>query len=228
METVTLLALGGIVILLLLSGFFSGSETALTAASRPRMHQLETEGNKRAKLVNGMRDHRDRMIAAILLGNNLVNILASALATSILITSLGEAGIVYATAAMTVLILIFGEILPKTYAFRNAARAALTLAPTLRVVIAVLAPISDMVQAIIRITFRLFGVDLKQGEEWAAPEEDLRGAIELHDEGPESRQQRAMLRSILDLDDAGMGKQITVACVARGHDTVEHVDSITH
>ena len=201
METVTLLALAGIVVLLLLSGFFSGSETALTAASRPRMHQLETEGNKRAKLVNGMRDHRDRMIAAILLGNNLVNILASALATSILITSFGEAGIVYATAAMTVLILIFGEILPKTYAFRNADRAALTLAPTLRVVIAVLAPISDTVQAIIRITFRLFGVDLKQGEEWAATEEELRGAIELHDEGPESRQQRAMLRSILDLDD---------------------------
>jgi Mg2+/Co2+ transporter CorB len=201
MDTVTFIALGGIVVLLLLSGFFSGSETALTAASRPRMHQLESKGNKRAKLVNGMRDHRDRMIAAILLGNNLVNILASALATSLLITAFGEAGIVYATAAMTALILVFGEILPKTYAFRNADRAALALAPTLRVVIAVLAPISDTVQAIIRITLRLFGVDVTQDEEWAATAEELRGAIELHGEGPESRQQRAMLRSILDLAD---------------------------
>jgi magnesium and cobalt exporter, CNNM family len=201
METVTISALAAIVVLLLLSGFFSGSETALTAASRPRMHQLEKKGDKRAKLVNRMRDHRDRMIAAILLGNNLVNILASALATSLLITAFGEAGIVYATAAMTVLILIFGEILPKTYAFRNADQAALALAPILRIVIAVLAPISDTVQAVIRITLRMFGVDVKQDEEWAATVEELRGAIELHGRGPESRQQRAMLRSILDLAD---------------------------
>lgn len=201
MDLVTLMALGGIVVLLLLSGFFSGSETALTAASRPRMHQLENDGNKRAELVNKMRDHRDRMIAAILLGNNLVNILASALATSLMITAFGEAGIVYATAAMTALILIFGEILPKTYAFRHAERAALALAPTLRVVIAILAPVSDTVQAMIGFTLRLFGVDTKQGEEWAATAEELRGAIELHGEGPENRQQRAMLRSILDLAD---------------------------
>jgi Mg2+/Co2+ transporter CorB len=201
MDTVTFVALGGIVILLLLSGFFSGSETALTAASRPRMHQLENDGNKRAKLVNGMRDHRDRMIAAILLGNNLVNILASALATSLMITAFGEAGIVYATAAMTALILVFGEILPKTYAFRNADRAALSLAPTLRVVIAILAPISDTIQAIIRVTLRLFGVDTKQDEEWTATTEELRGVIELHGEEAENRQQRAMLRSILDLAD---------------------------
>lgn len=205
MDTVTFVALAAIVILLLLSGFFSGSETALTAASRPRMHQLENDGNKRAKLVNEMRDHRDRMIAAILLGNNLVNIMASALATSLLITAFGEAGIVYATAAMTVLILVFGEILPKTYAFRNADNAALRLAPTLRVVIAILAPVSDTVQAVIRVTLRLFGVDIKPDEEWAATAEELRGAIELHGEGPENRQQRAMLRSILDLDDVDVG-----------------------
>jgi Mg2+/Co2+ transporter CorB len=206
MDTITIIALGGIAVLLLLSGFFSGSETAFTAASRPRMHQLENNGDSRAKLVNEIRGHRDRMIAAILFGNNLVNILASALATSLLITAYGEAGIVYATAAMTALILVFGEIVPKTYAFRNADRAALALAPTLRVVIAVLAPISDVIQAINRIMFRLFGVNEKQADEWAATVEELRGAIELHGDGPESRQQRAMLRSIFDLADVEVEK----------------------
>ncbi len=201
MDTVNVIALGGIAVLLLLSGFFSGSETAFTAASRPRMHQLENNGDRRAKLVNEIRGHRDRMIAAILFGNNLVNILASALATSLMITAYGEAGIVYATAAMTALILVFGEIVPKTYAFRNADRAALALAPTLRVVIAVLAPISDTIQAINRMMLRLFGVREKQADEWAATVEELRGAIELHGDGPESRQQRAMLRSIFDLAD---------------------------
>ena len=113
----------------MLSAFFSGSETALTAASRPRMHQLERKGEYRAGIVNRLRDRRDRMIGAILLGNNLVNILASALATSLFIAAVGEAGVVYATVAMTVLVLVFGEILPKTYALRNAEGLALRLSP---------------------------------------------------------------------------------------------------
>lgn len=228
MDTVTIVALGGIVVLLILSGFFSGSETALTAVSRPRMYQLENDGNSRAKLVNKMRDHRDRMIAAILLGNNLVNILASALATSLLITAFGEAGIVYATAAMTALILVFGEILPKTYAFRNADRAALALAPTLSVVIDILAPISDTIQAMIRMTLRLFGVDPNQDTESAETAEELRGAIELHGEGPENRQQRAMLRSILDLADVDvemvMRHRTDIATIDAGLPTSEIVE----
>ena len=228
MDTGTLAALGGIVILLVLSGFFSGSETALTAASRPRMHQLESRGNRRARLVNRLRDRRDRMIAAILLGNNLVNILASAVATSLLISAFGEAGIVYATAAMTGLILVFGEILPKTYAFRNADRVALALAPALRVVIAIVAPVSGTIQAVIRLTFRLFGVDVKQDEEWAATVEELRGAIELHGRGPTGRQQRAMLRSILDLADVEvemvMRHRTDLATIDAGLPTSQVVD----
>jgi len=220
METATLAALGGRFILIVLSGLFSGSETAFTAASRPRMHQLEIKGNRRARVVNRLRDRRDRMIGAILLGNNLVNILASALATSLLISNFGEAGVVYATGAMTVLILIFGEILPKTYAFRNPDSAAITLAPTLRVVVILLAPVSDTLQLLIRGILKLFGIDSREEQQWAATMDELRGAIELHsDRGPTGRQQRAMLRSILDLAD------VEVEMVMRHRTDVAMIDA---
>ena len=113
-----------ILILLILSAFFSGSETALTATSRPLMHQLEKSGNPRAALINRLQKEKERLIGAILLGNNLVNILASALATSLLISLFGEAGVALATVIMTLLVLIFAEILPKTYAIRHADRMA--------------------------------------------------------------------------------------------------------
>ena len=121
--------LAAIAVLLVLSAFFSGSETALTGASRPLMHLLETKGNKRAETVNKLQERKGRLIGAILIGNNLVNILASALATSILIGMFGEAGIAYATVIMTALVVMFAEILPKTYALQNSDRAALRIAP---------------------------------------------------------------------------------------------------
>jgi Mg2+/Co2+ transporter CorB len=166
------------------------------------MHQLERKGERRAGIVNRLRDRRDRMIGAILLGNNLVNILASAMATSLFIAAVGEAGVVYATVAMTVLVLVFGEILPKTYAFRNAEHVALRLALVLRAVIAVLAPISDFIQLLIRLTLRLFGIDSRDDENRSETIEELRGAIELHRGGGAAAQtERAMLRSVLDLAD---------------------------
>lgn len=134
-----------IFLLLSLSAFFSGSETALTAASSIRMQNREREGDKRAALVNRIRDQKDRMIGALLLGNNLVNILASALATSVLIKLFGEAGVVYATLVMTMLVLIFAEVLPKTYALHHANTMSTKIAPIMKVVIIVLAPIVDVV-----------------------------------------------------------------------------------
>ncbi len=202
METATLATIGGIFVLLILSAFFSASETALTAASRPRMHQLEAKGNKRAKIVNMLRDQQDHMIGTILFGNNLVNILASAMATSVLISLFGETGVVYATIAMTVLVLVFGEILPKTYAFRNSDKLALTIAPTLRVLVRTLYPIMSAIQFVTRGAQRLFGVRFDQQGEWSATVEELRGAIELHrGTGAMARHERAMLHSILDLAD---------------------------
>jgi Mg2+/Co2+ transporter CorB len=202
METATLAAIGGIFVLLILSAFFSASETALTAVSRARMHQLEAKGNKRAKIVNMLRDQQDHMIGTILFGNNLVNILASAMATSVLISLFGETGVVYATIAMTVLVLVFGEILPKTYAFRNSDRLALMIAPVLRVLVRILYPIMSAIQFVTRGAQRMFGVRYDQQGEWSATVEELRGAIELHrGTGAMARHERAMLHSILDLAD---------------------------
>ena len=123
------IVIGAIVALLVLSAFFSGSETALTAVSSARMHHRARRGDERAAAVRRLRADREALIAAILLGNNLVNILAASLATSLLIGLFGEAGIAYATAAMTLLILVFAEVLPKTYAFNRADRVAPAVAP---------------------------------------------------------------------------------------------------
>ena len=119
MTSETAITIGAIGLLIALSGFFSGSETALTAASRPRMHHLAGEGDRRARAVEHLTEDRERLIGAILLGNNAVNILASALATSLLISVVGDAGVAYATIGMTLVILVFAEVLPKTYAIRH-------------------------------------------------------------------------------------------------------------
>lgn len=192
-------SIGAIIVLMFLSGFFSGSETALTAASRVRLLSREKEGNKRAALVNRIREKKDKMIGALLLGNNLVNILASAMATSVLMEIFGEVGVVYATLIMTLLVLIFAEVLPKTYAFHNAEAMAMFIAPIIRFVIIVFAPITEGVTWIVRRVLNLFGVDISRVS-GGSHLELLRGAIEMH-EGPEQKtqEQRAMLRSILDL-----------------------------
>ena len=102
--------------LIILSAFFSGSETALTTASRPRLYELQKRGEKRAGTVLDLKGQPERLIGGILLGNNLVNILASALATTVFLHLFGESGVVWATLVMTALVLVFGEVLPKTYA----------------------------------------------------------------------------------------------------------------
>jgi Mg2+/Co2+ transporter CorB len=204
-----LTTIGVIAVLLLLSAFFSGSETALTAASRPLMHQLELQGSRRAAIVNRLYENKDRLIGAILLGNNLVNILASALATSLLITMFGEAGVFYATAGMTLLVLIFAEVLPKTYAFENADRMAVLIAPLVQAAVVVFSPVTRTIQLVIAGTLRLFRLDTR-ARGLAARGEELRGAIELHG-GEETtvRHERAMLRSVLDLAEVDVGEIMT-------------------
>ncbi|MCB1555830.1 MAG: HlyC/CorC family transporter [Alphaproteobacteria bacterium] len=201
MEIGLLLSALAVLVLLALSGFFSGSETALTAASQARMHTLEKEGNRRAALVNKIRERKERMIGALLLGNNLVNILATALSTSVLIALVGDAGVFYATIAMTLLVLIFSEVLPKTYALHAADRMAMAIAPVMNIVIRLFSPVTEMVSLIVRAVLKLFGVDISVVAVGSNVEE-LRGVIEMH-QGPEEevQEQRAMLRSILDLAD---------------------------
>ena len=204
-----LATLVAIALLLLLSAFFSGSETALTAASRPLMHQLEHDGDRKAGLVNRLRDDQESLIGAILLGNNLVNILASALATGILISLFGQAGIAYAAVGMTLLVLIFAEILPKTFALRTADRTAPAIAPLLNVVVALLSPFTKMIALVVRGTLSLIGVR-SHFADGGTTEAELLGAIALHD-GTETaiKHERAMLRSVLDLDDVQVSEIMT-------------------
>lgn len=201
-ETTVLISLGSILVLLIFSGFFSGSETALTATSRARMHTLERDGSARAAIVNKLIEVRERLIGAILLGNNLVNILASAIATSLFLDLFGEAGVVYATLVMTALVLIFAEVLPKTYAITNPDRMALFVAPIIRVVVYAFAPVTATVQFIVRRTLRLVGADVDDSAEVLSAHEELRGAIDLHHkEGGVGTDDRLMLGGILDLRD---------------------------
>ena len=197
--------IAGVVALLVMSGLFSGTETALTAASRARMHQLERKGNRRARLVNKLISRRERLIGSILLGNNLVNILASALATSAMISLFGKAGVAYATMAMTVLVLIFAEVLPKTYALQRSDRAALALAPMIQPFVFLFSPAVTLVQIIVTATLRLFGVRLDSDAQVVAGTEELRGTLALQSqEGGIVKSDRDMLDGILDLADVDL------------------------
>ena len=166
-----------ILLLVMLSAFFSGSETAMTAASQPRMLELERQDVVAAGIVNRLRARTDRLIGAILFGNNLVNILASALATGLFIGWFGSNGVFYATIVMTLLVLIFAEVMPKAYAINHADSTALRIAPLLRAVVSVLAPAAQAIQLVVEGTFRIFGVRFESTLSPAASEEELRGAI---------------------------------------------------
>ncbi len=201
--TLTLgITLGAIIALLALSAFFSGSETALTAVSKARMHQLEKNGDSRAGRVTALLESRDKLIGALLLGNNLVNILASALTTNILLSIFGDVGVAYATLIMTALVLVFSEVLPKTYALANSDQSALKIAPLVQLIVKILSPFVAIVQAIVRLLLRLGGSRLGAEENLLSPREDIRGTIELHHrEGGVIKDDRDMLGGILDLDE---------------------------
>ncbi len=191
-----------IVALLAISAFFSGSETALTAASRARMHALEGDGSRSAALVNKLKSKQERLISAILLGNNLVNILASALATTLFISYFGPAGVVYATIAMTVLVVIFAEVLPKTYAISNSDEMAITVAPILRPIVVLLHPATTVIDRAIKIIFSLFGRDFVSSAELISAHEEIRGTISLHHrEGGVVKRDKDMLGGVLNLRD---------------------------
>ncbi len=210
MDQALWITLAAIAVLLLFSAFFSGSETALTAVSRARMHHLERKGQHNAALVRRLRDDKEMLIGALLLGNNLVNILAASLATGALITIFGEAGVAYATVAMTLLILIFSEVLPKTFAFNHADRVALFVAPAVAHVVRLLRPAVVTIQFFVRLVLKLFGEREVDPYSHAGHEEELRGAIEmLRGETREIRDERRMLRSVLDLGDVWVSEIMT-------------------
>ncbi len=189
-------------LLVVLSAFFSGSETALTAASRARMLALEKSGDHRAGIVSRLIQERERLIGALLLGNNLVNILASALATSLFLVLFGQAGVVYATLAMTLLVLVFGEVLPKTLAIADPDRVSRAIAPTVAVIVAVFSPVVIAVQFIVRGVLRLAGWNASDGKSILSPAEEIRGQVDLlHAEGSVVKAERDRLGGLLDLSE---------------------------
>ncbi len=191
-----------VVVLLLMSAFFSGSETALTAASRARMHALESEGNESAKRVNKLLERPERLISTILLGNNLVNIMASAVTTSLLINHFGEVGVFYATILMTVIVVVFSEVLPKTYAIAYPDRIALLVAPTMRILILVLRPAVFLIESLVSLILKLTPSKVDDAANILAAHDEIRGTIDLQaKEGTVLKHDADMLGGILDLRD---------------------------
>jgi Mg2+/Co2+ transporter CorB len=197
-----LIALAIVVFCLALSAFFSGAETALTAASRARMHALEKSGDGRAKTVNRLLLMRERLIGAMLIGNNIVNIGASAFTTSVLVAIFGAEGVIYATIVMSILVIIFSEVMPKTVAINAPDRTALLLAKPVAIVVAFLGPLAITIEAIVRLLLRPFGIKIGENQSVLSPQEELRGTVDLlHREGGVEREARNMIGGLIDLGD---------------------------
>lgn len=195
--------LSGIVVLalLMLSAFFSGSETALTGASQAFMLDQDKNGhNKKAQTINHLFQKRDKLIITTLLGSNLSNTLATSLSTSVLISLFGNEGVAYATVLMTFMVLIYTDMLPKSYAVKNANKVALLVAPLINLTVKILSPIVWVLQKIVYLTFALFGINKEQCNNGSCGISEVRGAIYMYN-GKGVEQEKAMLKSVLDLAD---------------------------
>ncbi len=208
MDLYTISILLFILFLILLSGFFSGSETALTAVSKLKIHQLEKE-DPRAKIISFLKSHKEKLIGTLLLGNNLVNTLATAIATSLIInySNDNEKAVIYSTCIMTALILIFGEVLPKTIAINKAEKFSLLFAPTIKILLKILYPFTYLINFITCVILKLFKFQISP--DIGTTEDELRGAIDLHAKSGGSAQEKDMLKGILDLDDLQVNEIMT-------------------
>ena len=225
------MALVSVVLLIVVSAFFSGSETGLTTASRARLTELARRGSGRAATVLKLTAMPERLIGALLLGNSVANITASAVATVAMVKIFGDTGAVVASAVMTVLILIFAEVMPKTYAIAYPDKVATAVAPIMRVIVAILGPIVMTVEFIVKKTLAVFGVDTENVQSILSAHDELRGAIDLHHkEGEMVKKDRDMLGGILDLKDLEVAdimvhrtKMITIDASEPMNDIVEQV-----
>jgi len=209
MSTITVVLIICLFILIVLSGFLSGSETALTATSKPRILLKLKKGNKRAGYVLKILNNLDNVISSLLLSNNLVNILASSLATAVLYDLFGVSGIFYATLIMTILIVIFAEILPKTYSLNRPTRTSLLISPIIYYLSKILYPIIFLINLIVKNIFlRNQKNDNKIKDEQS--EEELQGVIDMYKtSSPDSEHEKDMLQSILTLNDTTVEEVFT-------------------
>jgi len=202
MEAHDWLSLFIVFVLLLLSAFFAGSETALTASSRASMARLEKHGNRRAATVNKLLQQRERLLGALLFGNNAVNIAASALATGVLLAWFGHAGVVYATVVMTIVVVVFSEVLPKTAAFNAPDRIALAVAGPIYFFVKLFGPLLMAIEALVRWLLKHVGMTVGEDQQVLSAREELRGAVDLlHRDGDVETLDRDMFGGVLDLRD---------------------------
>ncbi len=192
-------SVGAIIVLLLLSAFFSGSETALTAASRAKLHGLAEGGSNGAKRALKLTEDSERLIGAVLLGNNMVNILATSLATSLLTLLFGSSGVALATLVMTTLVLIFSEVMPKTYAITNPETAATRVSAPISLVVWLLSPIVSVVRFLVRGLLWVFGVKTDPNTNVLAHQEIAEAIALHHSEGGVQKDDRDRLLGALDL-----------------------------
>jgi Mg2+/Co2+ transporter CorB len=196
------IALSIVIACLFVSGFFAASETALTGASRASMLRLSKQGNSEAGVVSSLMGMRERLIGALLLGNNIANIGASALATGIFTAWFGEVGVLYATGVMTALVVIFAEVLPKTIAINAPDRVSLVVARPMRLMLYLLGPLLTVVEAIVRVLMQALGIKIGANQAILSPTERLRGAVDLlHHEGNVEKHDRDMFGGLLDLNE---------------------------
>jgi Mg2+/Co2+ transporter CorB len=202
MTTHDWITLGVVLFFLFMAFVFSGSETALTASSRGTMLRLAKGGNPDAIIVTRLLENRERLIGALLIGNNVATIVSSALATELLLFWFGDVGVIYASIAMTLLIIVFCELLPKTAAIMAPDRHALAVARPIARVVAVLGPVLVTAEWLVRRLLALVGVNAGEVEPLLPPHERLRGAVDLmHREGTVEKHDRDMLGGLLDLRD---------------------------
>ena len=213
----------GIFFLLVLSGVFSSSETAITRISDVKIYQWSENKSSRYKRARELMKSREKIIGILLLGNNIVNILASALATSILIGLFGDKGIIYATLIMTALIFIFSEVLPKTYAIREPEKLVLYASPIIKIFTIILSPINFLVQRLVSSILNLANKETKNND-WR---QNLRGAILLaNNKGDVRKRDRIMLESILDLHEVKVSEIMTHRKNIEGININENIDMI--
>src|SRR6202049_4618961 len=168
-----------VIVLLLISAFFSASETALTGASRASMLRLSKQGNREAGVVSSLFAMRERMIGALLVGNKIANIGASALATGIFTAWFGEVGVLYATGVMTVLVVIFAEVLPKTIAINAPDRVSLLVARPMTVMVYLLGPLLTVIEAIVRALMKLLGIKIGINQPLLSSTQRVREPVDL-------------------------------------------------
>jgi Mg2+/Co2+ transporter CorB len=201
-DTAFWLTSAAILFLLVLSGFFSGSETALTAASRGKLRAQADKGSRGAQRALDITEDNERLIGSVLLGNNLVNILATSLATALFTRVFGDSGVALATLVMTALVLIFAEVLPKTYAITNSEKAAAGVSGPIGIIILLFSPLVTAIRALVRAVLSIFGVKADPDSHILAVREEIAGALQLgHSEGLVEKEDRDRILGALDLND---------------------------